>query len=458
MQKSTSIIPNPSPQTVLTPAEREFSQTFIRDFRSPHARQKQGEDWKTYYHNIPDQFIKHHLNGNYWLGTKACWYPAFYNLDVDRPTPKRIEQLENLFDTYKISESQRLYVTSPSYKKSGNFRIYLRLEYRGTLPTFKLGNEVLNRVFSNHAEIYPQKRRKDRLPCGLAQHLIMDGVLFENLSWEQELRQFLKLDPVDVDVFPRQVVVVNPSQPTATPILPVGKVAELMLDGLKKFDTRYEAQYQILNYLWRSNWMPGDAAREVKSWIRFKHNGFSDKVNQGLWRIINAEIDRQKDSIWARADLSDTPNNFTSKITAADLLEAARLFPADAVNQKRYISLVAYYRPRSHHDFVFVPYHVWYTIAEKNQYQHFVNKLEQLGVLEANRQYQVGKFSRRFRLKLSNGDTSAITQDSRNVTNYYDALKAHFANDPRLIAEAMKIDRTTVWRHLRTPPRELPPA
>jgi hypothetical protein len=448
MTKSTLIVPKLPCQTVLTPAERLFSQSFIRDFKSPHARQNVGESWKTYYHTIPDEFIKSHISGDFWLGTKACWYPTFYNLDVDNPTPERIEQLENTFDKYNIAGSQRIYLTSPSHAKSGNFRIYLRLEYNGTLPTFKLGTNVLSRVFSQNAEIYPQKRRKDRLPCGRDQHIIADGVLLKHLTWQQELHYFLKIDPIDVDVFPRVATITNPSQPTAAPITPTGHAANLLQNGLEKFGTRYEAQYEILNFLWRSNWLPGDAAREIKSWIRFKNNGFSDKVNQGLWRIINAEIDRQVESIWARTALSDTPNNLTSKITASDLLEAAKLFPADAVNQKRYISLVAYYRPRSHHVFVFIPYHVWYTIADRNQYQHFVNKLEQLGVLEANRSYQVGNFCRCFRLKLSTGDASAIAQDGRNVTNYYDALKAHFASDPRLISEAMKIDRTTIWRHL----------
>jgi hypothetical protein len=452
MQKSTSIIPNPSRQTVLTPKERLFSQSFIRDFQSPHARQHVGKSWKTYYHDIPDQFIKNHIRGDFWLGTKACWYPSFYNLDVDNPTPERIEQLENLFDTYKIAESQRLYLTSPSHAKSGNFRIYLRLEYNGTLPTFKLGNKVLSRVFSQNAEIYPQKRRKDRLPCGRNQHIICDGVLLKNLTWEQELHYFLKLDPIDIDVLPRTSVITDPSQPTAAPITPTGDVDLLLKNGLEKFGTRYEAQYQILNFLWRNNWMPGDSSRFVKSWIRTKNNGFSDKVNKSAWRTINDEIDRQVKSIWARTALSDNPNNLTNQITNADLVEAAQMFPGDAVRQKQFINLVGYYRPRAHHDFVFISYRLWTEeIAGSKTYKSFINDLKKRGILESVDSYQVGGFSRKFRLKLPNS-SAAIQQDNRNVTDYYGALRAAFNNDPKVIAEAMKLNRMTIWRHLLKTP------
>jgi hypothetical protein len=198
--------------------------------------------------------------------------------------------------------------------------------------------------------------------------------------------------------------------------------------------------------------MPGDAARHVKNWIRTKNNGFSDKVNKSAWRTINAEIDRQVESIWARTALSDTPNNLTSKITESDLLEAARLFPADAVRQKQFINLVSYYRPRSHHDFVFISYRLWTEeIAASRTYRSFIQDLKKHGVLESVDSYQVGGFSRKYRLKLP-ASSAPIQQDGRNVTHYYDALQVAFNNDPRVIAEAMKIDRTTIWRHLRKNP------
>ncbi len=445
MTKSTSIIPKPSRQILLTPSERLFSQTFIRDFRSPHARQRQGEGWKTYYQNIHDGLVKNHLEQNQWLATKACWYPQAYNLDLDSPTPAVVEKIEATFEKYGIRDSQLLYLTSPSYAKKGNFRVYFRLEYAAKIPTFELGTSVLHRVFSD-VEIYPQKRRKDRLPFGRDSHIIEDNVVLSQHTWEAQLHYFHKLDAIDIDVFPRQQTLINPSQPAAAPVTPTGDAANLLKNGLQQKSTRYQSQYQILNFLWRNNWMPRDAANEVKKWIRTRNNGFSTAVNSGDWKTIHAEIDRQVASIWARTALSDAPNNLTSKITKADLLEAGNLFPNDVVNQKRFIALVSYYRPRAHHDFVFIPYHAWHEIAGEKTYQSFISELEQRKILEANRQYKIGLFCRRFRLQLPIGDNKPIMQDQRNTTDYYTSLKATF-NTKREVAEAMKLNRMTIHRH-----------
>jgi hypothetical protein len=442
------IVTNPPAKSFLTPAERDFSDTLIRGYDSPYAIQFPNTEWKTRYQTINDKRIQDHLNGRCWLGSKACWYPYSYCLDIDSPTPEILEKIEATFDLYGIKESQRLYVTSPSYQKSGNFRIYFRLEYADSLPTFKLGRTVLERIFSDICEIYPAKRRKDRLPFGKDSHIISDGVVLSQLTWEQGLHWLKKLDPIDIDVFPRQNIIISPDAPDAPAITPTGDVADLIAHGLQNFGTRHKAQYALLNFFWRKSWLPEDAAKQVKKWIRKNHNGFSKEVNQGNWRAIDAEIERQTAWVYSRPQLSDNANNLHKQITKADLLEAAKWFPADVVNQKRYVALVAYVRPRSHHDWVFIPYHVWHAIAGKHTYQDFVKELEQRGVLESNRQYKTGLFCRRFRLILPESSL-ILCEDERNVTNYYDALRVAFNNDPRLIAEAMKIDRTTVWRHLQ---------
>jgi hypothetical protein len=451
MTKSTSIIPKLPCQTVLTPSERLFSQTFIRDFRSPHARQNVGKSWKTYYHNIPDEFVKSHISGNFWLGTKAAWYPTFYNLDIDRPTPELIEKLENRLEKYGISEGQRLYMTSPSYAKTGNFRIYFSLEYRDKPPTFNLGYGALCNAFSDLCEIYPQKRRKDRLPCGRDQDLLINGSVLTNLTWEQELHWLLKLDSINVDLLPHEPELFD-SLNNTEPIPASKDVAVLITNGLQQHSTRHVSQFQLLSHLWRSNWLPDDAAQYVKNWIRNKHNGLSKDAAQGKWSTINAEIDRQTAHIWARRALPDTPNNFAALITQPDLLEAAKLFPADVVRQKQFINLVSYYRPRSYHDFVFISRRIWTEeIAGSRTYKGFIKDLKKHGILESVDSYKTGSYCRKFRLALPNS-TAAIMQDGRNVTHYYDALRVAFNNDQRVIAEATKIDRTTIWRHLRKKP------
>jgi hypothetical protein len=436
---------NPPAKSFLTAAERDYSDTLIRGYDSPYAIQLFGENWKTRYQTINDKLIQDHLNQRFWLGSKACWYPYCYCLDIDSPTPETLEKIEAIFEKYSIKESQRLYVTSPSYQKSGNFRIYFRLEYADKLPTFNLGRSVLERVFREICEIYPQRRRKDRLPFGKDSHIISDGVVLSQLTWEQELHWLKKLDPIDVDVFPRQPVIISPDAPDAPAITPTGDVADLIAHGLQNFGTRHKAQHALLNFFWRKSWLPEDSAKQVKKWIRKNHNGFSKDVNQANWRTIDAEIDRQTEAIYSRKQLSDNANNLCNLITKADLLEAARLFPGDVVNQKSFIALVAYVRPRSHHDWVFIPAHVWRVIADKDRYHNFINELESRGIIAANRQYKVGLFSRRFRLALPN-DSLILCEDGRNASDYYSALRIAF-DTKREIAEAMQINERTIRRH-----------
>jgi hypothetical protein len=439
------IVTNPAAQSFLTSDECLFAALFIKGFESPFALQYPGKDWQTFYQTITDQRVKDHLEQRCWLGTKASWYPYAYCLDIDSPTPETIEKIYAIFDRYGIKQSQYLEVTSPSYKKSGNFRIYFRLEYADSLPTFKLGRTVLERIFSDICEIYPQKRRKDRLPCGKDSFIISDGVVLSHLTWEQQLFWFQKLDAIDVDVFPRQPVIVSPHEPDAPAITPTSDVAELIAHGLQQYGTRHKAQYALLNFFWRNSWLPENAANQVKKWIRKNHNGFSKEANAKNWRAIDAEIERQTAWVYSRPQLSDNANNLHKQITKADLLEASRLFPNSVVNQKSFIALVAYVRPRSHHDWVFIPAHVWRVIADKDRYHNFITELEQRKVLESNRQYKVGLFSRRFRLALPN-DSLILGEDGRNASDYYSALRIAF-DTKREIAEAMKLNRMTIHRH-----------
>jgi hypothetical protein len=446
----------------ISPAQKTFSKLFAREYTAPHARQYVGRtgertDWSTYHQPTNDSLIKAHLNGDFWLGTRASWYPTVWNLDIDRPTPERLKEIYDRFDSIGLGEKQRVRMTTPSYKTSGNHRIYLRLEQNEKPVTFARGYEILNLNFRDVCEIYPQKNRVDRLPCGKNQDLIgNDGQVLSNFSWQQEMQHLLNIEPTPLGNLQQQLSLFpDPElEPGDQPgsWKPKNEVKEILENGLQAGGiTRAEAQYEILNYFWRANLQPFEAAEKVKIWIRTKNNGFSDEVNAGLWGRIDAHIDRQAAWIYARPApiYPDSTAGLQGALTRADLEFAAKIFPGSAVRQKQLTALIAYYRPRRHHDFVFIPVWFWREeVAHKDTYKKLVADLESKGILEVNRHYQRGEFCRRYRLKLPATSQPPIQRDDRNVTNFYEALGIAFP-DQRAIAEMTGLNKMTLWRHLK---------
>jgi hypothetical protein len=445
-----------SPIQPLSLPEKAFAKTFIRDFSSPYAiQQPEGRrtTWRTKYQAVSDPLIHAHLAQDYWLGTKAPWYPIFFNLDIDRPDKKTLETISSRLDSFGIGEHSRALMTTPSHAKHGNFRIYLKLEYADRLPTWKLGYDALNAAFGDVCEVYPQKRRKDRLPCGREQDLIAeDGRILNNLTWEEELHYLMKLDPVPIEQLPRQVQLefpeLAPFNDSPKMWKPRAAAAELTQSGLQAHGTRHEAQFILLNDLWRSNFQPGDAALKIKAWIRRHHNGFSKAAAAGRWREINAEIDRQIRWIWSRPHtlLPDTPHSLNLAVVKADLERAAEIFRGDAVRQKQFVKLASYIRPRHHHEWVYIPAWVWADkVASRDTYKKFICELEGKGILQSNNSYRVGQYSKRFKLELTKTSEQPISFDGRNTTDFYEALWQGFGS-VKDIADATGLNRMTVWR------------
>ncbi len=444
-------------QIQLSLPEKDFARSFVRDFSSPYAvQQPEGRrtDWRTKYKPISDPLIHAHLSQEYWLGTKAPWYPVFFNLDIDRPEQKTLDRIFKRLDNFGISESQRALMTTPSHRKSGNFRIYLKLEYADRLPTWKLGYEALNNAFGDLCEVYPQKRRKDRLPCGKSQDLIVDDVVLSNLTWQEELHHLLKLDPVPIEQLPRQPLLAFPDEKNAEnpkTWTPRGEVAQLRNEGLQAHSTRHEAQFCILSDLWRSNFQPGDAAFRVKKWIRHHHNGFSKDAAAGRWQNINAEIDRQVNWIWARPQtlLPDTPHSLNLALTKSDLDFAAEIFKGDAVRQKQLVNLISYVRPRQRHQWIFVPTWVWREqVAGVRTYHQLKADLQSKGILESINSYRAGHYSRRFKLNLPATSEEPLSFDERNITDFYDALWQAYGSVTD-IADITGLNRKAIWRNFK---------
>jgi hypothetical protein len=445
----------------LSPAQKTFAKLFAREYTAPKARQyvdNAGErtDWHTIHQHTNDYDLRGHLNGDFWLGTRASWYPVIWNLDIDRPTPERLQKIYDRFDEIGIGENQRVRMTTPSYAASGNHRIYLRLEQNFRPVTFQRGYEILRLNFRDVCEIYPQQNRVDRLPCGRGQDLIGDnGQILSRLSWRQEMQHLLNIEPTPLGNLQQQLSLLPDAElePKDLPRAwkPKSEVKEILENGLQAGGIkRAEAQFEILNYYWRANLQPFEAAEKTRLWLRQHHNGFSNEVNAGRWREIDAHITRQTAWIWARPApvYPDSTDGLQGALTRSDLEFAAKIFPGNAVRQKQLIALCSYYRPRRHHDWVFIPHWFWRDeIAHKDTYKALVEELESKGLLIVNKHYSRGEFCRRYKLELPKTTEQPLQRDSRHVTEFYDALDTVYSR--REIAALTGINERTLRRHFK---------
>ncbi len=433
--------------------ERAYKANFIAAHRLPYAVQRIGREWQTVHKSTNDKLIKAHLKQKIALGLPAAWYPVFCSLDIDQPTQSTIEKIYNRFDRYGIGKSQILAMTTPSYNKTRNHRIYMRLEYKDKTPTHKLSHEVLQNCFGDLCEIYPQTNRKDRLPCGFGADVIKDDVRMTWLSWQEEMALMMKIDATPIESLPRQPQLFEqPESETDKPRnwTPRGSARELAENGLQAQGTRHEAQFVLLLDFWRQNYFEVAAASFVKSWIRQKHNGFSKAARTQNWRETDKEIDRQAAYIWAMPrTLPDSTHNLHGEVTKDDLIFGAKLFPKDAVRQKQFFKLTSFCRPRKHHDWIFISWRIWANeIAHDTTYQKFQQELEERGIMRSINHYKAGEFSRRYQVDLPKTDKQPLIQDERNIDDYYEALAIAFDSQQQ-IAELTKINKMTLWRQIQ---------
>lgn len=415
---------------------KEYRQKFARDHNGPYAVQRPGRAWKTKYKRVSDPLLNAHLAGLYWVALKASWYPVVYFLDIDKPEPG---MLDRIIETLRIRESQYILMTSPSYWTDGSLHLVIMVTYKDQLPTHKLGYTALTNMLSKLCEVYPQLRRKFRLPLGRGQRIIgRDGVILDSMPWWEAMYWIEKLDPIPIETLTFQPELPFPSlakdEDNPSKWLSLGHWQQLYDEGLQVSGARHRGQWDLAVGFWRLNWLPNDAIAAIRVWVQKKHNGFSASVNTGDWRTIEGEIFRQVQWIWGNfRHYPDTPHNLDGYVTMADLKFIAEIYRGDVVNQKRLFNLVCYIRPRAHHEFVYVPRRIWSgEVAGARTYQDFIQELETKGLLESLDAYRhiAGhpelSYSKKFRLHLPSSDNQPIQYDGRNEQDYYGALRGSF--------------------------------
>jgi hypothetical protein len=447
----------------------EFFSYLIQNYRNPFAVQKPKESWQTKRRFVSDYDIQRHLNKTHAIGLNACNYPIFVNFDIDYPLLQEKPVLD-LLDSLGISESQRLIITTPSFRKEGSYRIYIRPEYNSRPASFNLLRRFLINKFAHICEIYPQEKRIDRLPFCFGSEIIKDNVELCFLNLEEKLNELLKIDPWEIDF--DKISKVAPSwddkfnsisvkevddlaeQEEYTEIknlLANDEVKQLIKNGLEAKHSRNYAQFQILYSLFNSGMLMEQAIGQVKSWVKAKSNGFSRAATQQNWKLINAEIKRQAEKIWNdyRRTISKPAQDISFISTVQDLKLAAELFPGDIVKQKQLFNLIAYYRPRSRHEYVYISNKNWRKhIASYKTLEDLQKPLEEKGILIADRSFDVNNYPQKFKLNLNlHGDTLKV--NGYNVANFYEGWKIASNNNLKMITAITGMNKMTRSRHFK---------
>ena len=147
-------------------------------------------------------------------------------------------------------------MTSPRFSRNGNFHLALRPEYLGETATHSRGYDALYERVKDVCEVYPQKKRKFRLPFGRDQFIIDDvydaRTIQVNLDWIENLYWLNKLDPIAID----DLSMLPPATTAQTTIKQLSysrkKALELYEHGLQEPSSRHQSQFTLALYLYRT--------------------------------------------------------------------------------------------------------------------------------------------------------------------------------------------------------------
>src|SRR5262249_8907064 len=158
--------------------------------------------------------------------------------DIDAPEPGTLERVIELLG---LRDGQYYVMTSPSFKEDGSVHLVLCLIYKDKLPTFALGYRALTTTVGKLCEVYPQLRRKFRLPFGRDQYLVGHNGKILIIPWWEAMRWLEKLDPVPIESLVFQPGLPFPSlakdEDNPRKWMSLGQVRELYEHGLQAFRT-----------------------------------------------------------------------------------------------------------------------------------------------------------------------------------------------------------------------------
>ena len=405
----------------------EYLSTFVQ--RSPkYAVKMPGKTWRTKQKPLADRPIQAHLSGQYSVATVSPWYPSFGVIDHDDTTRER---LYRDLDSLGLNSANSLTCASES---PNSYHTYFRPTYNDKPPTVRLLNDVLNSwSIKKNVEIYPRAAKCFRLPFGPADWPITDSGETLNMTLDQKLYWFNKLNEYDLAATPVDMQTFLPFEIPQIPICSNTYQRGLgyMQSGLQAPNTRHEVQFCVLYALWRQNCDIENAVSACFHVIRTKHNGYSRDIKRNQTKVLK-EILRQASRIWNDYELAqtypDTAHNrnygFLSK---PDLLDIIRICEGNLPRMRFLGELVRYINPRQQRGAVSVHRDRLVSWSSATNYNHFLEEFTQKGIIERSDNYTVGKAAKTIKLNWNFRDRGLAIKADMRTTDTAGSISNSFA-------------------------------
>jgi hypothetical protein len=408
-----------------TESFREYKNTFVQRIPRYTIKRIDGKKWKTIKRTLSDVQVKGHLGQEYIIGVLAKWYPGYTVFDIDNLSLREVEKIR---EGPGWNEDNSMLCSSES---PNNYHLYIRSIYKGKPLTSRLLQDILKPFGKqNGIEIYPQANKTIRLAFGHKQRCLDSG--YEHLeTWQEYLYRFNKLDDFDISTISLYQPELDLWIPGTQEKGAYQRGKELYQNGLSCNSSRYQAQFDVAYYLWSGNRIPQTVKEMILKWLRTKHNGYSEKVNTGNWRIIKGEIKRQVDWIFTHYELNhfypnETHNNFSGYLTIPDLKDIIRINPN--FPRMRFLSnLVKYCNPRRYRTFINVHSDKLIEWSSADNYLEYLSELTGKGIVKRGDAYRVDKFSKSINIDWNYRDPeSAILYDGRAPDSLEDTIKLSY--------------------------------
>ena len=423
---------------------KDYTDSFVQ--RLPSFALKDGKTWRTVHRPLTDSRIRTHLTGTAAVASLPKWYPEGAALDVDDRSREYAEEVRSKLG---LDEDSSMLCTSES---PDSWHVLFRPSYNGRPPTVRLLAEIMQPFAAAHGvEVFPQPDRMFRLPFGPVQRIMDPGRELLS-SWNAKFYWWRKLDEFSLSEVPGHQRLLPFEVPAG--VEKVGAAVrgeELYHGGLEHAGSRHEAQFYVLDWLWRKNVAFETAVETCFRWICRKHNGYSKDVVQNK-KEVAAEIRRQASRIWSTYTLPDTTHNrHHGFITAADLPEIFKIMRGSLPRARFLYHLLKYSYPRHERAVLRIHREVLRTWTDSSTYLKRFEELRAMGLADRREGYRVGMISKAIILKWRYPvDPQAILDDERAPWTLENTIAAAFtAEEARGWLLSSGVDRKSVWRFLR---------
>ena len=407
-----------------TESFREYTNIFVQRLPRYAVKFPNSNYWKNKEKFLVDLPIKAHLSKKYYVAVLGKWYPEYAILDLDDLT---LEEVEEIRDYLKLDPTNSMLCSSES---PNSYHILIRPAYNNRPPTIRLLQNIFYQFGKrNSIEIYPQANRTMRLPFGYRQ----DCVDFEYVNlkdWKEKFYWFRKIDDFNLSTVPYHQGELNFTLKQDLPNV-FGEGRLLFQYGLQLPNSRHDAQFKVLYYLWRLNIPTEEAERMVWQWIRKKHNGFSRDIIARP-EIVKKEISRQAERIYKNYEYAhiypdSIHNDYNGYISKPDIADIARICKANLPRMNFLFYLVKYCYPRRYRSFIDIHSDKLIEWSSRRKYLEYLDELNKHEIIQRGKSYSVDRFSKSIRIDWDFKDSrNAILYDSRSLNTFEDTIKLSY--------------------------------